>query len=98
MFCTVWLIESQTPAAPSTDQTMNTETTVTTPKAIDSRKAVFITDHGSMRVSRSRARRGPLRGEVVVLRLGGFASAVALARCSSAALVSLAWIRSASGG
>jgi hypothetical protein len=31
---------------------------VTTPRAIDSRNAVFITDHGSMRVSRRRARRG----------------------------------------
>src|ERR1700755_3039795 len=56
---TVLLIELQTPAAPSTDQTMNTETTVTMPKAIDSRNDTFITDHGSIRLSRSRARRGP---------------------------------------
>ena len=33
-------------------------TTVTMPKAIDSRNDVFITDQGSIRVSRSRARRG----------------------------------------
>ena len=55
---TVLLIELQTPAAPSTDHTMNTETTVTMPNAIDSRNDVFITDQGSMRVSRSLARRG----------------------------------------
>src|ERR671912_218061 len=56
---TVLLMESHTPAAPSTCQTMATDTTVTTAKAIDSRKAVFITDQGSTRVSRSRALRGP---------------------------------------
>ena len=56
---TVLLIELQTPAAPSTDHTMNTETTVTMPKAIDSRNDTFITDQGSMRLSRRRARRGP---------------------------------------
>src|SRR6478672_8533801 len=55
---TVVLMESHTPAAPSTDHTISTETIVTTPRAIDRRNAVFITDHGSMRVSRSRARRG----------------------------------------
>src|SRR4051794_29548253 len=54
---TAWLTESQTPAVASTDQMMNTETTVTTPKAIASRNAVFMTDHGSIRVNRSRARR-----------------------------------------
>src|SRR4051812_46095713 len=54
---TVWLIESHTSAAPSTDQTISTETTITVPKAIESRNDVFITDHGSMRVSRRRARR-----------------------------------------
>src|SRR6478609_8922214 len=58
MSCTVWLMESHTPAAPSTDHTISTETMVTTPRAIDSRNAVFITDHGSMRVRRRRARRG----------------------------------------
>src|SRR5687768_9601868 len=58
---TVVLIEPHTSAAPRTDHTMNTETTVTMPRAIDSRNDVFITDHGSMRVIRSRARR-PGRG------------------------------------
>src|SRR5688572_26582872 len=56
---TVLLIESHTPAAPSTCHTMATETTVTTANAIDSRNAVFMTDQGSTRVSRRRARRGP---------------------------------------
>src|SRR5829696_160470 len=56
---TVLLMESHTPAAPSTCQTIATETTVTTANAIDSRNAVFMTDQGSTRVSRSRARRGP---------------------------------------
>src|SRR5689334_17959120 len=48
---------SKTPAAPIADQTMNTATQVTMPKAIESRKAVFITDHGSIRDIRSRALR-----------------------------------------
>src|SRR6478735_685028 len=64
---TVWVIESQTPAADSTDQMMKTETTVTTPKAIASRNEVFITDHGSIRVSRSRARRAGFFGAAAVL-------------------------------
>src|SRR5690349_24940298 len=55
---TVLLIESQTPAAPRTDHTMNTETTVTMPKAIESRNDTFITDQGSIRLRRRRARRG----------------------------------------
>src|SRR3954453_3252799 len=55
--CTVWLIEDHTSAAPSTVQTISTETTGTMPRAVESRNAVFITDHGSIRVSRSRARR-----------------------------------------
>src|ERR1700704_5745207 len=59
---TVLLIEVQTPAAPSTDHTMNTDTTVTMPNAIDSRNDTFITDHGSMRLSRKRARRGAPAG------------------------------------
>src|SRR3954464_3174962 len=54
---TVWLIDDQTSAAPSTVQTISTDTTVTMPRAIESRNAVFITDHGSMRASRSLARR-----------------------------------------
>src|SRR4051812_11143446 len=58
---TVSLIESHTPAAASTDQMMKTETTVTTANAIASRNDVFITDQGSIRVSRRRARRGGLR-------------------------------------
>src|SRR6476646_3670220 len=67
---TVVLMESQTPAAPSTDHTISTETIVTTPRAMDSRNAVFITDHGSMRVSRRRARRGGrLTREVLVARV-----------------------------
>src|SRR6476659_8850341 len=67
---TVLLIELQTPAAPSTDHTMNTDTTVTMPKAIASRKDTFITDHGSIRLSRSRARRGPRTGAADVRRAG----------------------------
>src|SRR4051794_32114055 len=54
---TVWLIEDHTSAAPSTVQTMRTETTMTMPSAIESRNEVFIIDHGSIRVSRRRARR-----------------------------------------
>src|ERR1700712_4819238 len=57
---TVWLIEDHTSAAPSTVQTISTDTTVTTPRAIESRNAVFITDHGSIRVRRSLARRPAL--------------------------------------
>src|SRR5829696_4211921 len=67
---TVVLMESQTPAAPSTDHTISTETMLTTPSAIDRRNAVFITDHGSMRVSRRRARRGGRRDREV--RAGSF--------------------------
>src|SRR4051794_31825503 len=67
---TVLLIELHTPAAPSTDHTMKTDTTVTTPKAIARRKDTFITDHGSMRLSRSRARRGPRADAGGVRRAG----------------------------
>src|SRR3954469_16099643 len=59
---TVLLMELHTPAALSTDHTMNTETTVTMPKAIASRNDTFITDQGSMRLRRRRARRGPRAG------------------------------------
>src|SRR3954452_4428905 len=65
---TVLLIELHTPAAPRTDHTMKTETTVTMPNAIASRKDTFITDHGSIRVSRSRARREPRTGGADVRR------------------------------
>src|SRR3954447_14520301 len=65
---TVLLIELHTPAAPSTDQTMKTDTTVTTPKAIARRKDTFITDHGSIRLRRRRARRGPRTGAAGVRR------------------------------
>src|SRR4029079_2094585 len=68
---TVLLIEDQTPAAPSTDHTMNTDTTVTMPNAIDSRNDTFITDQGSMRLSRSRARRGARAAAADALRRGG---------------------------
>src|SRR5689334_19945455 len=67
---TVLLMESQTPAAPSTDHTMKTDTTVTMPNAIESRNDTFITDHGSMRLSRSRARRGARDGVDDVRRAG----------------------------
>src|SRR3954449_9569082 len=70
-------MESQTPAAASTDQMMKTDTTVTTPRAIDSRNAVFITDHGSMRVSRRRARRGGRLGRDA--RAGRFLAGVGAA-------------------
>src|SRR3954466_8875006 len=65
---TVLLMELHTPAAPSTDQTMKTDTTVTMPNAIESRKDTFITDQGSMRLRRRRARRGPRVGDVGVRR------------------------------
>src|SRR5215213_4215873 len=70
---TVRSIESHTPAAPRTDQTTATATTVTMPSATASRKAVFITDHGSMCVNLSRARRGrfgPYRVEVAPEEVG----------------------------
>src|SRR4051794_12824126 len=66
---TVLLIEVQTPAALSTDQIMNTETTVTMPKAIESRNEIFMTDHGSIRLSRRRARRGGRAAALVVRRV-----------------------------
>src|SRR6476619_4527393 len=66
---TVLLIESQTPAAPSTDITTATATTVTMPNAIDSRNDVFITDQGSRWTSRRRALRVP-RGRAAVERTG----------------------------
>src|SRR3954451_4584743 len=68
---TVLLIELHTPAALSTDQTMKTDTTVTMPKAIARRNDTFITDHGSIRLRRSRARRGPRTGAVAVVRRAG---------------------------
>src|SRR3954463_16299507 len=67
---TVLLIEDQTPAAPSTDHTMNTDTTVTMPNAIDSRNDTFITDQGSIRLSRSLARRGARAAADDVRRVG----------------------------
>src|SRR5206468_858503 len=66
---TVLLIEVQTPAALSTDQIMNTETTVTMPKAIESRNEIFMTDQGSIRLSRRRARRGARAAAFVVRRV-----------------------------
>src|SRR4030095_4050193 len=83
---TVWLIESQTPAAPSTDQTISTDTTVTMPHAIDSRNAVFITDQGAIRVNLSRARRGA-RPRTAAFLAATLDSGRALARCSSAAVL-----------
>src|SRR3954462_16030453 len=65
---TVLLIEVQTPAALSTDQIMNTDTTVTIPNAIESRNEIFMTDHGSIRLSRSRARRGARAAALAVRR------------------------------
>src|SRR5690242_20968248 len=89
---TVLLMEAQTPAAPSTDHTMNTETTVTMPKAIASRNDTFITDHGSIRLSRSRARRGPRTGAAEVVRrvasgsrIGATTGAVVWIGCGAAA-------------
>jgi hypothetical protein len=74
---------------------------------MESRNAVFITDHGSMRVSRSRARRGP-RPRAGAGALPGSGSGVgggggstggcAFARCSSTAELSFCWIRSVTGG
>src|SRR6478609_6619215 len=94
---TVWLIEVQTPAAESTDQMMKTDTTVTAPKAIASRNDVFMTDHGSIRVRRSGARRGGFRlGEG--REPAGFERGLALARCSSVALPTAVVIRWPSPG
>jgi hypothetical protein len=53
---------------------MNTATMQTIPNAMDSRNAVFITDHGSTRESRRRARR-------TLPRVTG-AAAVSVARCA----------------
>src|SRR5918995_6792239 len=92
MLATAELIESHTPAAPSTDHTMKMATKVTTPKATESRNDVFITDHGSTRVSRSRARRG-WRPGVRRARLPREPDGPALARCSSAALENVSWSR-----
>ena len=74
---TVWLIESHTSAAPRTVQTISTETTITMPRAIESRKEVFITDQASIWTRRSwarRVRRGALFGLALLffeLWLGG---------------------------
>src|SRR4051794_36040149 len=86
--CTVWLIDDHTSAAPSTVQTISTETTVTMPRAMESRNAVFMTDHGSIRVSRSRARRPGL----------GAAATFSARRSSRVGLTGrpgLAWVASA---
>src|SRR3954454_20020566 len=79
--CTVWLIEDHTSAAPSTVQTISTETTMTMPRAIESRNDAFIVDHGSIGVSRSGAGR-PGRGATAAFSarlssragFGGFAA------------------------
>src|SRR3954470_15887282 len=89
--CTVWLIEDHTSAAPSTVQTISTETTMTMPRAIESRNDVFIIDHGSIRVSRSRARR-PGRGATAAFSarlssragFGGFAALAGLTLAAGA--------------
>src|SRR5689334_470412 len=96
---TVLLIESQTPAAPSTDQTRNTETTVTMPKAIDSRNDTFITDQGSMRLSRRRARRGARAGAPVVRRAAWRPGTTGTATVSfvSAAGWAVRWVGSVAG-
>ena len=72
---------------------MKMATKVTTPKATESRNDVFITDQGSIRVSRSRARRG-WRPDARRARLPRAAAGPALARCSSAALDSVSCSRS----
>src|SRR5215213_8056273 len=81
---TVLLIELQTPAASSTDQTRNTETTVTIPNAIESRNDTFITDQGSMRLSRSRARRGAAPAATGVRRMVGVVAVAARTGATSA--------------
>ncbi|MFD0329648.1 hypothetical protein ACFQZC_19255 [Streptacidiphilus monticola] len=53
---------------------------VTTPRAMDSRKLTFITDHGSVRAIRSRARR---------VRPDGAAGA---GRCCAAAAAAGTWV------
>ncbi len=63
------------------------------PKAIDSRNDTFITDQGSIRLSRRRARRGPRAGRRSLVRRGvaaagadtGVMGTAARAVCSRAA-------------
>jgi hypothetical protein len=80
---------------------MSTETTVTMPSAIESRNDVFITDHGSIRVILSRARR-PGRGAApalaafvscrVVLRGFGGLWAFVLTRLGSGVTTGVGWV------
>ena len=51
------LTDSRAPEPASTDHSTKATTTSITPKAIENRKDVFITDQGSMRDNRSRALR-----------------------------------------
>src|SRR3954454_15894601 len=99
---TVWLIEDHTSAAPSTVQTISTDTTMTMPRAIESRNDVFIIDQGSIRVSRSRARR-PGRGAAAAFsaRLSsrvGFGGLGALAGLTFAAGAGAATAATTGGG
>src|SRR3546814_16075980 len=74
-------MDSHTPAMPSTPHTMVTATMVTMPSATESRNAAFITDQGSIRVSRRRARRGRRPPEdLAATTAASFESGLALAR------------------
>src|SRR3546814_3751367 len=74
-------MDSHTPAMPRTPHTMVTATMVTMPSATESRNAAFITDQGSIRVSRRRARRGRRPPEdLAATSAAFFESGLALAR------------------
>src|SRR5690606_32581560 len=57
MSVTISSTEENTPAASRTDHNTATATNNVMPSATDSKNAVFMTDHGSTRISRSRALR-----------------------------------------
>ena len=59
MSLTMRPIDSKTPLVLRVHQSKATATSITIATDTDSMKAVFITDHGSIRVTMSRARRGP---------------------------------------
>src|SRR4051794_33003319 len=82
-------MEPHTPAASRTDHTTATATTVTMPIATERRKAVFMIDHGSTWVSRSRAlppRRGVSHGRgSFAFPFPGFGAAVVTAAAATPA-------------
>src|SRR5690606_13603958 len=85
-----------TPAASSTDQRTATATNSVIPSATDSRKAVFMTDHGSIRISRRRALRTRLvRRTGEVGRWTGRGGGVCAVACGVSGRASrLTWVSS----